>query len=97
MNDYFGSQDFAPRPTIPRKSDQPLRGPFLLNEGQFDSRGKKLQVPGSINTYLRDYQRDGIKFFWDRFKNGQGGLLGDDMGLVSFLLYRKKHIQQCHK
>ncbi|EMD35017.1 hypothetical protein CERSUDRAFT_139806 [Gelatoporia subvermispora B] len=49
------------------------------------------QVPASINTFLRDYQRDGISFFWERYRQGQGGLLGDDMGLgktiqvISFL------------
>ncbi|KAI0789173.1 P-loop containing nucleoside triphosphate hydrolase protein [Abortiporus biennis] len=41
--------------------------------------------------YLRDYQRDGVKFFWDRYEKGVGGVLGDDMGLgktiqiISFL------------
>jgi len=40
-------------------------------------------VPASINTYLREYQREGVVFFWDLYKQGRGGLLGDDMGLVS--------------
>lgn len=40
-------------------------------------------VPASINTYLREYQREGVRFFWDLYKQGRGGLLGDDMGLVS--------------
>ena len=40
-------------------------------------------VPGSINTYLREYQREGVLFFWELYNNGRGGLLGDDMGLVS--------------
>jgi hypothetical protein len=40
-------------------------------------------VPGSINTYLREYQREGVLFFWERYNKGHGGLLGDDMGLVS--------------
>jgi SNF2 family DNA or RNA helicase len=39
-------------------------------------------VPGGINTFLREYQRDGVRFFWERWKEGRGGLLGDDMGLV---------------
>ena len=41
-----------------------------------------VEVPGPINAYLRDYQRDGVKFLWNKYKNGIGGLLGDDMGLV---------------
>ena len=40
-----------------------------------------LQVPGLINQYLRDYQRDGIRFLYSHFAKDQGGLLGDDMGL----------------
>lgn len=40
-------------------------------------------VPGSINTYLREYQREGVMFFWKLYNKGHGGLLGDDMGLVS--------------
>lgn len=48
----------------------------------------KTMVPAAINTYLREYQRDGVRFFWDMYKDGKGGLLGDDMGLVgsSFLV-----------
>ena len=41
-----------------------------------------IQVPAAINTQLRDYQRAGVRFFWDRYAEGRGGLLGDDMGLV---------------
>jgi SNF2 family DNA or RNA helicase len=44
-------------------------------------------VPGAINTYLRDYQRDGVKFFWRQYTEGRGGLLGDDMGLVRCLCF----------
>ncbi len=43
-------------------------------------------VPSSINVFLREYQRDGIQFFWERWRDGRGGILGDDMGLVSFHL-----------
>jgi SNF2 family DNA or RNA helicase len=30
---------------------------------------------------LRDYQRDGVKFLYNHFKEGTGALLADDMGL----------------
>lgn len=43
-------------------------------------------MPAAINTYLRDYQRDGVKFMYRQYKEGRGGLLGDDMGLVSALI-----------
>ena len=38
-----------------------------------------LSVPSSINTYLRDYQRDGVAFFFRQYAQNQGGILGDDM------------------
>jgi DNA excision repair protein ERCC-6-like 2 len=38
-------------------------------------------VPGSQNTYLREYQREGIRFFYRQYREGKGALLGDDMGL----------------
>ena len=42
-----------------------------------------IQVPVHINGFLREYQRDGVRFFYKLFKEGHGGVLGDDMGLVS--------------
>lgn len=44
-------------------------------------------VPAAINTYLREYQREGVRFFWDLYNEGRGGLLGDDMGLVRNFLH----------
>ncbi|KAF8637119.1 hypothetical protein AX17_003023 [Amanita inopinata Kibby_2008] len=66
-----------PRPGFPLAPGQRYLGPLILD------RDEKYMVPAAINTYLRDYQRDGIRFFWKLYKEGRGGLLGDDMGLVS--------------
>ena len=41
----------------------------------------RLSVPSSINMYLRDYQRDGVAFFFRQYAQNQGGILGDDMVL----------------
>ena len=71
---------YETRPAFVKKPDQPPLGPMVL-----DAR-HRIQVPGSINTFLRDYQRDGVKFFWERYKEHRGGLLGDDMGLVNFVV-----------
>ena len=51
-----------------------MSGPLVLDRTH--------KVPERINTFLREYQRDGIRFFWERYREGRGGLLGDDMGLV---------------
>ncbi|XP_076093658.1 uncharacterized protein LOC143064602 isoform X2 [Mytilus galloprovincialis] len=40
-----------------------------------------IQIPATINRYLRDYQRTGIQFMYNHYKNSQGCILGDDMGL----------------
>uniref|UniRef100_A0A8B9HA46 Excision repair cross-complementation group 6-like 2 n=1 Tax=Astyanax mexicanus TaxID=7994 RepID=A0A8B9HA46_ASTMX len=58
--------------------------PFILSKNGH-------QVPYTINRYLRDYQRDGVKFIYDRYMKSRGCILGDDMGLgktvqvISFL------------
>lgn len=51
-----------------------------------------IQVPYTINRYLRDYQREGVKFIYDSYKKSRGCILGDDMGLgktvqVCFYIY----------
>ena len=38
-------------------------------------------MPGSINRYLREYQREGIKFLFRQYAANQGAILADDMGL----------------
>lgn len=48
--------------------------PFLLP-------GSDVKVPHTINRYLRDYQRDGIKFIYHNYAKSRGCILGDDMGL----------------
>lgn len=64
-----------------------------------DDNGKDVQIPASINRFLRSYQREGVEFFWTHYRQKEGGLLGDDMGLgktiqvISFLCAIMHH--QC--
>ncbi len=50
-----------------------------------------IRVPPSLSKHLRPYQREGVKFFFERYNLGRGAILGDDMGLgktlqvISFL------------
>ncbi|KAK2465546.1 hypothetical protein APHAL10511_002438 [Amanita phalloides] len=70
-----------PKPGFPLVPGQRHLGPFLLDTNQ------KRTVPAAINTYLREYQRDGVMFLWKQYREGRGGLLGDDMGQVFFLTF----------
>eukprot|EP00731_Ephydatia_muelleri_P038454 Em0767g2a len=40
-----------------------------------------VQVPASINRYLRRYQQDGVKFMHNRFRENCGSVLCDESGL----------------
>ena len=57
-----------------------------------DSRGDPLVLEGTeelatsevhwrLNSLLREYQREGVSFMWERLGRGAGGILCDDMGL----------------
>ncbi|KAL1413120.1 hypothetical protein Q8F55_000869 [Vanrija albida] len=63
------------RPNFPATPEQRLRGPYLL-----DKENPAMAIPASINRFLRDYQRDGTQFLYNKYKQGVGGILGDDMG-----------------
>lgn len=54
-------------------ADPRLCVPFELSDGD--------QVPYTINRYLRDYQREGIRFMYNSYRRSRGCILGDDMGL----------------
>ncbi|KZP30044.1 hypothetical protein FIBSPDRAFT_884345 [Athelia psychrophila] len=76
---------YYPRPGFKLESEQKLLGGLVLNATE------RIITPAAINTYLREYQRDGVKFFYEQYQKGLGALLGDDMGLgktiqvISFL------------
>ncbi|KAH9929467.1 uncharacterized protein B0H18DRAFT_213219 [Fomitopsis serialis] len=67
-------QILQPRPAFVLAPGHKSGKPLVLDPGQV--------VPWKINTFLRDYQREGVEFFYQRYKEGRGGVLGDDMGLV---------------
>jgi SNF2 family DNA or RNA helicase len=75
-NPYSQNELLETRPAFRLGPSQQRLGPLVLDKR------KHIQVPSAINTFLRDYQRDGVKFLYDKFKNSMGGMLGDDMGLV---------------
>ena len=46
-----------------------------------DLYGKQHEVSGSVNRWLRDYQRHGVQWIWKRIARNRGCILQDDMGL----------------
>ncbi|EGZ09411.1 hypothetical protein PHYSODRAFT_318176 [Phytophthora sojae] len=43
--------------------------------------GKPLEVCANLNSYLFDYQREGVEFLYSAYQRDTGAILGDDMGL----------------
>lgn len=63
-----------------------------------------IQVPYTINRYLRGYQREGVKFIYDSFIKSRGCILGDDMGLGKTIqvglynfTYLNQHMLMCRQ
>lgn len=73
------SEPLETRPGFRLGPTQRQLGPLPLDQR------KHIQVPFTINTFLRDYQRDGAQFLYDKFRDSMGGMLGDDMGLVGLI------------
>lgn len=63
------------RPPFEATPDQRKIGTLFL-----DPSDPSVAVPASINRYLRTYQREGVMFFYNNYRRGVGGILGDDMG-----------------
>jgi len=61
-----------------------------------DSADKNIEVPSSLSSVMRDYQKEGFKWLRSLDSNGFGGILADDMGLgktlqvLSFILSKKE-------
>uniref|UniRef100_A0A7N6AQV0 Excision repair cross-complementation group 6-like 2 n=1 Tax=Anabas testudineus TaxID=64144 RepID=A0A7N6AQV0_ANATE len=64
------------KPVFPNiVTDRRLCVPLELSDHDGD------RVPYTINRYLRDYQREGIRFIYNSYICSRGCILGDDMGL----------------
>ncbi|KAK9804888.1 hypothetical protein WJX72_010344 [[Myrmecia] bisecta] len=78
------SGSFSAQPNL---GNAPLHGPdepliLVDNESVLNGgRPLRLQVPASINKYLREYQREGVRFLFRNYAEGKGAILADDMGL----------------
>jgi hypothetical protein len=57
-------QRLKPRPGFRLGPGQTPLGAFVLDREQ------RIMIPAAINTYLREYQRDGVLFFWNQYKKG---------------------------
>ncbi|GMK54007.1 hypothetical protein CspeluHIS016_0105930 [Cutaneotrichosporon spelunceum] len=64
------------RPAFPCTDEQRTIGPYAI-----DPEDPTMAVPAPINRFLRKYQREGVDFFYSKYKQRYGCILGDDMGL----------------
>lgn len=65
-------------PTFPRTQTEVKPYFKILNEeqaatGALNLPGSDHQVPASINRFLREYQRDGVRFFHSHYLKNEGG------------------------
>ena len=72
----FHGDEYRPKFSVPANVDQLPALHFLAFENL-----PKSKVHGKFNIFLRPYQRDCVKFLWDRLVRIEGGILCDDMGL----------------
>lgn len=64
--------------------------------------GEEFKIPGDIYPYLFDYQKTGVQWLWELYRQRVGGIIGDEMGLgktiqiISFLagLHYTKNLTQ---
>lgn len=69
----------AKEPLVLSPSDSLQGGQASLDEAPADA--EQLTVPASAAQYLREYQKDGIRWLYQQYIRELGGVLGDDMGL----------------
>ncbi|XP_019633398.1 PREDICTED: DNA excision repair protein ERCC-6-like 2 [Branchiostoma belcheri] len=83
----FSDEDYE-KPFFRNHSHVGKKEPFVLSPA---GETPVVQIPATINRYLRDYQREGVQFLYRQYEAGMGAILGDDMGLgktvqvISFL------------
>jgi SNF2 family DNA or RNA helicase len=63
----------AVRPNF--ETDLPFAEPLQLDHTQTG-----ISIPAPINRFLKEYQKDGVRFLYAKYASGKGGVLGDDMG-----------------
>ncbi|KAL7684133.1 putative P-loop containing nucleoside triphosphate hydrolase [Plasmopara halstedii] len=55
-------------------------GPLVLSSSEHHG-SRTFEVCASLNSYLLDYQRQGVEFLFKAYNCNTGAILGDDMGL----------------
>ena len=53
---------------------------FPAESLELDEKQRDISVPAPINRFLKEYQKEGVRFLYGKYAAGKGGVLGDDMG-----------------
>ena len=80
--------------------------PFVMTRSVIDADGGENdgdnptdQIPAAINRYLKDYQKEGVRFLHSVVTSGLGAVLGDDMGkkmMLVDLIYHSNCIENVY-
>lgn len=60
------------------------------DDNQTQEVGNGFFLPAEVYKSLYPYQLEGVLWFWQLYKQKQGGILGDDMGWVFLIVLRLK-------
>ncbi|XP_071855137.1 uncharacterized protein [Apostichopus japonicus] len=91
------------KPYFPGKTDAGPKVPFVLSE---EGTQKTVEIPATMNRYLREYQREGVRFLYQHFLEDKGAILADDMGLgktiqvlafICAILHKKGSQKDCQR
>lgn len=82
-DDWSPHKRFKLRPTDDQ-DDKNSNGNTEPSEPLILSKDPLVQVPASLNKKLREYQREGVQWLYNLYKENKGGILGDGIICIYF-------------
>jgi hypothetical protein len=74
-DDFHDEESEWPKLDVNRQHFSSKEEPIILGDDP------PAAVPAHVARFLREYQREGVKWLYDKYRAGTGAILGDDMGL----------------
>ena len=80
--DRIESQDLSPSKRY--RTKEPVAELEVQSPPHILDAAAGVRVPGSLASHLRPYQKQGISFLYERWRDDVGCILGDDMVMIDF-------------